>query len=68
QLARWRTTRPIIGLRRDDLDERLVAVTDGQLTTFPLDAPERDPAGRDLPYTSPLVVIDPTLPTAECAC
>jgi hypothetical protein len=68
EVARWRTTRPIIALRRDDLEGALVAVTDGQLTTFPLHAPERDPAGRDLPYTSPLVVIDPTLPVAECAC
>lgn len=67
-LAQWRTTRTIITLRRDPAAERLVAVTDGQLTTFPLHARGADPAGRDLPFTSPLVVIDPTLVYAECAC
>ncbi len=68
RVARWRTTRPIIALRLHPADERLVAVTDGQLTTFPLRSPERDPAGRDLPFTQPIVVTDPTLVDAECAC
>ena len=45
-----------------------MAVTDGQLTTFPLRSPERDPAGRDLPFSQPIVVTDPALTNAECAC
>lgn len=68
RLARWRTTRTIITLRLHLADERLVAVTDGQLTTFPLRSPERDPAGRDLPFSQPIVVTDPALTNAECAC
>ena len=68
RVARWRTTRTIITLRLHPADERLVAVTDGQLTTFPLRSRERGPAGRDLPFTEPIVVTGPALPTAECAC
>lgn len=68
RVARWRTSRTIYTLRLDPVDERLVAVTDGQLTTFPLGSPERDPAGRDLPFSQPIVVTDPTLVDAECAC
>ncbi len=66
--AQWQTPRTIISLHVNATDRRLVAVTDGQLTTFPLQAPERRPAGRDLPYTRPIVVTGPALPAAECAC
>jgi hypothetical protein len=46
--------------------ERLVAVTDGQLTTFPLGG--TNAAGLDLPYTDPISVVAPTVPYFECAC
>jgi hypothetical protein len=62
----WRTTRSILDLRVPAGRERLVAVTDGQLTTFPLGG--TDAAGLDLPYTDPIAVVAPTVPYFECAC
>jgi len=67
-VARWRTPRPVLALALHPSGERLVAVTDGQLTTFPLDTTQADPAGLDLPYTEPLVIAPPDVQAAECAC
>jgi hypothetical protein len=62
----WETSRMIIALRLPEGSDRLVAVTDGQLTTFALD--EARAVGRDLPFTDQLAVVDPSVPQAECAC
>ncbi len=65
----WRTTRSIVDLRLAPGRDRLVAVTDGQLTTFPLaGADTATIAGLDLPFTDPVAVIMPTVPYIECAC